>query len=130
MSCCIIAALLFAHFMAMLRRWAVFLGVVPPDEHDNPDTLLRRIRGWLARPKVRVVVGIFVAVELFAGGTWIYVEHGTHLYRLGDQAYSAMRGQRVIYSADCGEPGERYAVRMVIDEHGKVIRSERVSARS
>lgn len=130
MSCCILAALLFAHMMAVLRRWAVFLGIVPPGEFDDPDTLLSRMRAWLARPRVRAVVGMLVAVELMAGGTWIYTQHGTHLYRLGDQAYSAMRGERVIYSEDCGRPGERYALRMVLDESGRVIRNERVSAQS
>lgn len=130
MACCILAALLIAHVTAMLRRWAVFVGVVPPGEFDDPDTLLRRIRALTARPGVRVVLGVLVAVELFAGGAWIYVEHGTHLYRLGDQTYSAMLGQRVIYSEDCGKPGARYAVRMVIDDAGRVVRRERVAARS
>lgn len=130
MSCCILAALLIAHIMAVLRRWAVFLGLVPPREYDDADTLPGRMRAWSARPKLRATLGVLVAVELLAGGTWIYAEHGTHLYRLGDQAYSAMRGERVIYSEDCGKPGERYALRMVIDESGRVIRNERVSAQS
>lgn len=130
MACCILAAILIAQIMAVLRRWAVFFGVARPGEFDDPDTLPRRIRAWLARPRVRAVVGILVAVELLTAGSWVYIEHGTHLYRLGDQAYATMRGQRVIYSADCGAPGERYAVRIVLDETGRVIRSERVAARS
>ena len=114
MACCIIAALILAQITATLRRWAVFWGLVPPGEFDDPDTLFRRIRTWLARPVVRTTVAALVVVEAGAFGGWVYVAHGDHIVRLTDQAISAMHGEQVVYAPECGKRGERRLVRIVV----------------
>jgi hypothetical protein len=120
MTCCIVAMLIIAHVMAVLRRWGIFWGVVQPVEGEDDETVFSRMRGWLALPRVRRVVLGLVAIEMVAAGSWIYTAHGTHLYRLGDQAVGAMRGQTIVYAGVCGKDGGEHTVRMVIDGHRKV----------
>lgn len=127
MACCVLAALIVAHVMAILRRWAVFWGLVRPGEYDNPDTAPRRIRSWLSRPRVRTAVRCFVVAEVAALGLWAYAAHGTHLYQWGDETLARMRGEQVVYSAVCGTDGKDYAVRLVIDSSGAVVRRDVVA---
>ena len=124
MLCCMIAALIIAHITAMVRRWLVFVGLAKPLPGEEADTLYRRIGAWLRRPKVRRFVTVAVVLELTVGGTWIGVAHGEHLYRLGDQAVGALRGQQVRYVGLCDRNGHDHTVRIVIDEHGMVSSRE------
>ena len=116
MTCCIIAMLIIAHVMATLRRWGVFWGVLRPVEGEDADTIFRRMRGWLARPAVRMAVLGVVAIEAVAVGSWIYFAHGAHIQQLGDQAIGALRGQTVVYADVCDRNGHSRTVRMVIKE--------------
>ena len=43
MACCLIAAFLVAQAMAMLRRWAVFWGLMPVPAGEVADTIFTRI---------------------------------------------------------------------------------------
>jgi hypothetical protein len=120
MACCIVAALILAHLTALLRRWAVFWGLITPGEYDDPDTIVRRVRTWLRRPDIRRFARIAVAFELTALGLWAGIAHGEHLYRLGDQALGRMRGERVIYAAECNGTKQNLATRLVIAADGSV----------
>lgn len=121
MACCILAALIFAHFMAMVRRWGVFWGLVRPDEYDSPDTALRRLRGFLARPRVRIVAGGLLALEIAALSAWAWTAHGTHFYRLADEMLGKVHGQTIVYNDMCGSNESAVAVRMAFDAHGRLL---------
>ena len=79
MACCLFAAFLFAQCMAMLRRWGMFWGLIRIPQDEIADTFYTRLAAWLARPSVRRVAAVLLAVELAGVGAWVYVEHGAHL---------------------------------------------------
>ena len=114
MVCCLIAAFLVAQFVAMIRRWGVFWGVVTPRPGEDADTVFRRLRGWFARPTVRRTAFALAAVELALLGGWTYIEHGAHLYRIADQAMGKLRGQTIIYAGLCSPGSKEAGVRIVI----------------
>lgn len=115
MLCCMIAALIFAHVVATVRRWGIFWGVVSPHEWENPETVYARIGAWLARPKVkRAVFGVAMA-EFAALAGWIYVAHGTHVYQFGDQTLARLRGEDIVYTEVCGLNGKDRMVRVVLN---------------
>jgi hypothetical protein len=114
MACCIIATLLLAQFIAMLRRWGVFWGVVQPRDYEDSETIYQRIKGWFARPAVRRTAFALAAIELAMVGGWTYVEHGAHMYRIADQAIGKLRGQTIIYAGLCSEDSKETGVRIVI----------------
>ena len=114
MACCLIAAFLVAQFVAMVRRWGLFWGVVRPREGEEADTIYRRIRGWFARPAVRRTAFVLAAAELAVLGGWVYTEHGAHLYRIADQAVGRLRGQTIIYAGLCSADSKEAGVRIVI----------------
>lgn len=120
MLCCMIAALIMAHITAIVRRWAVFFGLVRPLPGEDADTLYRRITAWLRRPRVRRWVAVACVLEVTLGSGWIAMAHGQHLYRLGDQAVGALRGQQVRYVGLCNPAGGDRYVRIVVDAHGMV----------
>ena len=120
MACCIVAAMILAHIMATVRRWAVFVGLARPFEGEDADTIYRRIRAWLARPRVRTVVTALIALEIGMFGSWVYFAHGTHLYRLADQTQGAMRGQTIVYAGVCDRSGAERVSRIVFED-GRVI---------
>jgi hypothetical protein len=70
MACCLIAAFLVAQAMAMLRRWAVFWGLMPVPEGEVADTIFTRIAAVLRRPRVRMTVAALLMVELAGVGSW------------------------------------------------------------
>ncbi len=114
MACCIIAAFLLAQFVAMIRRWGVFWGVVKADPGEDADTVFRRIRIWFARPAVRRTAFVLAAVELVVLGGWAYTEHGAHLYRIADQAAGRLRGETIVYAGLCSPSSKEAGVRIVI----------------
>lgn len=126
MTCCIVAALILAHIMATVRRWAVFWGLAKPREGEDVDTIYRRMRAWLARPQVRMVVTALIALEIGAFGSWVYFAHGTHLYRLADETVGAMRGQTIVYAGVCDRNGADRVSRIVFED-GRVIARQDVS---
>lgn len=99
--------LTFAQVIVVLRRWAVFWGLVRAVEGENAGTAYRRLRIWLARPRVRAAVIGLVAMEMVAAGSWIYTVHGTHLYRLGDEWVAMLRGQTIVYVGVCSKDGSQ-----------------------
>ncbi|MES2302074.1 MAG: hypothetical protein V4521_08400 [Pseudomonadota bacterium] len=119
-----IAALIMAHITAMVRGWLVFLGLVRPRPGEDADTIFRRLKTVLRRPKVRRFVALAVALELSVGGTWVGVAHGEHLYRLGDQAVGALQGETIRYVGLCDRTGGDGMVRIAIDRHGAVSSRE------
>jgi hypothetical protein len=116
MTCCIVAMLIIAHVMAVLRRWGVFWGILRPVEGEDTGTVFGLIRSWLARPRVRMAAIALVAIEATAAGSWIYFEHGRHLYQLGDQAIGRLHGQTIVYSDVCDKSGTSRTLRVVIAE--------------
>ena len=120
MACCIIAAMILAQIAETIRRWAVFWGLARPYEGEDADTFLRRLRGWLARPGVRLAVTALVALEIGAFSSWVYFAHGEHLYRLADQTVGAMRGQTIVYAGVC-DRSRTHAAR----EWGRALRGRR-----
>ncbi|MES2492897.1 MAG: hypothetical protein V4579_06400 [Pseudomonadota bacterium] len=116
MACCIIAAFILAQIMETLRRWGVFWGVVRPLEGEAADTLYHRARAWFARPRVRAAVMAVVVVELAALGSWVYVAHRTHLYRLADQTAGSLRGQTIVYAGTCDRTGQERVTRIVLQD--------------
>lgn len=124
MTCCIVAALILAHIMATVRRWAVFWGLAKPAEGEDADTIYRRLRTWLARPRVRMVVTALIALEIGAFGSWVYFAHGTHLYRLADQTAGAMRGQTIVYAGVCDRSGAERVSRIVFEDGRVIARQE------
>lgn len=117
MACCLIAAFLVAQAMAMLRRWAVFWGLMSVPEGEVADTIFTRIAAVLRRPRVRMAVAALLVVELAGVGIWLYRDHGTHIVQLADIGWSRLHGQHVVYAAMCGMNGEQ-SVRLVIDADG------------
>lgn len=115
MLCCMIAALIFAQIVAVVRRWGIFWGVVAPHEWENPETVFNRVSTWLARPKVRRAVFAVAAAEFALLGGWVYFAHGTHLYQLGDQALGSLRGEHIVYAGVCGRDGKDRTVRIVVN---------------
>lgn len=115
MLCCMIAALIFAQIVAVVRRWGVFWGVVRPHEWENPETVLDRLAAWFARPTVRRAVFAVAAIEFAVLGGWVYAAHGTHIYQLSDQALGTLRGQEIIYAGVCGRDGKDRVVRIVVN---------------
>lgn len=119
--CCILVAILMAQISATLRRWGIFWGVVRPEPDEVADTLLKRIRSCLALPKARAVVFAVVAIETVVAGSWVYTAHGSHLYRLGDQAVGWATGREVVYAPVCTPKGRDRYVRMVLDREGGTL---------
>jgi hypothetical protein len=117
MACCLIAAFLVAQAMAMLRRWAMFWGLMPVPEGEVADTAFTRIAAWLRRPRVRAGITALLLVELTGVGVWLYVDHGAHIAQLADIGWSRLHGQHVVYADMCGMDGQQ-SVRLVIDEQG------------
>ena len=122
MACCLIAAFLVAQAMEMLRRWAVFWGLMPVPEGEVPDTAYTRLAAWARRPRVRLALGALLVAELTGAGTWAYVAHGTHIAQLADIGWSRLHGERVVYAGICGPRGD-VALRLVIDDAGVPHRS-------
>lgn len=120
MLCCMIAALIMAHITAAVRRWLVFLGLARPQQGEASHTVFTRLRDWLRRPMAKRLVASALAVELIAGGSWVGVAHGAHLYRLGDQALGALNGERVHYVGVCDKTGKDRMMRVAIDRGGTV----------
>lgn len=114
MTCCIIAMLIIAHVTAMIRRWGMFWGLVRIPEGVEIDTAWQRLMRWLARPGVRMAMAALIALETAAVGGWLYVEHGAHIYQIGDTALGRVRGETIVYSQVCGPDGESRTVRLVI----------------
>ncbi|HUD93556.1 hypothetical protein [Sphingobium sp.] len=117
MACCLIAAFLIAQAMAMLRRWAVFWGLMPVPEGEVADTIFIRISAFLRRPRVRMAAIALLLVELAGVGAWLYYDHGTHIAQLADIGWSRLHGQHVVYADMCGMNGGQ-SVRLVIDADG------------
>lgn len=69
MICCIIAAYLYARMVAMLRRWAIYWGIVRrgPFERDLP-TLCDNLRGKGPRPALSTLCLTAAIVAL--ASTW------------------------------------------------------------
>jgi hypothetical protein len=114
MVCCLIAAFLVAQFVAMVRRWGIFWGVVQSREHEDSDTIYRRIKIWFAHPTVRRTAFALAAIELAVLGGWTYTEHGAHLYRIADQAVGKLRGQTILYVGLCSPNSSEMGTRVVI----------------
>lgn len=115
MACCLIAAFLVAQMMAMLRRWAVFWGLIPVPQGEVADTVFTRLSVWLRRPRVRIGIVALLAAELVGVGGWLYSAHGAHIVQLADIGWSRLHGQHVVYADMCGMQGEQ-SVRLVIDD--------------
>lgn len=117
--CCILIAILMAQITATMRRWGIFWGVVRAEAGEDADTMLRRVRQWLARPRVRQAVFAVMAFEAVAVGSWVYDAHGGHFYRLGDEAIGKITGHRVIYAQVCTPDGSDRYVRMALALEGQ-----------
>ena len=114
MACCVIAAFLLAQFVAMIRRWGVFWGVVNAHPGEAADTVFRHIRSWFARPAIRRTAFALAAIELAALSGWVYTEHGAHLYRIADQAAGRLRGETILYVGLCSPSSKEAGVRVII----------------
>ncbi len=123
MACCIIAAFILAQIMETVRRWGVFWGVVRPQEGEEADTIYRRVWRWFARPRVRAAMMAVVLVEFAAFGSWVYVAHGTHLYRMADQTVGSMRGQTIVYAGTCNRSGADRLTRIVLQDGPAMARN-------
>ena len=119
--CCILIAILMAQITATMRRWGIFWGVVRPEPGEEAETLLRRVRQWLARPRVRQAVFAVMAIEAVAVGSWATISHGSHLYRLGDEAIGRITGHQVIYAAVCTPEGPDKYVRVAQAPAGQTL---------
>lgn len=115
MACCVIAAFLIAQCMAMLRRWGVFWGLLAVPEGEIPDTAYTRLAAWFRQPKVRAGFACALLVELTTLGSWVYVEHGSHIAQMADVQWSRLQGRDVVYASICSQ-GEQSSVRLVLDE--------------
>ena len=62
-----------------------------------------------------------MAIEMLAVGGWAYTAHGSHLYRLGDEAIGRLTGHEVIYAAVCTPHGRDRYVRLVMDRDDRVL---------
>ena len=79
MACCLIAAFLLAQFVAMLRRWGMFWGIVPIPAGEVVDTVFTRLGAWCARPEIKRAIALLIVIECGAVASWIYFGHGTHI---------------------------------------------------
>lgn len=104
-----------AQISITIRRWGVFWGVVRPEPGEEADTLISRIRNALRQPWLKTAFISLAAFEVLALGSWTYFAHGSHLYRLGDEAVGRLTGNRVIYTAVCDGEGRGSFVRLVLD---------------
>lgn len=116
-ACCLIAAFLVAQAMAMLRRWAVFWGLMPVPEGQVADTAFTRLKTWLRRPRVRIGMAALLVAELSGASLWLYLAHGAHIAQEADIVWSRLHGQHVIYADICGPKGGD-SVRMIVDAQG------------
>lgn len=116
MACCIIAAFLFAQFMAMLRRWGMFWGLVPVPQGVVADTAFTRVAAFVRRPLVRAALAALLLVELGVAGSWLYVEHGTHIAEEADIAWSSLQGERIVYAGLCSGTGYNARARIVLSQ--------------
>ncbi|GAC1577079.1 MAG: hypothetical protein NVS3B5_08970 [Sphingomicrobium sp.] len=114
-ACCILIAIILTQIAATVRRWGIFWGVVRPEAGEIHDTLAQRVRQWLSLPRVKSAVFAVAALELVGVGSWAYVAHGSHLYRLGDVAIGHLVGREVVYVGVCNRSGDDRYVRLVID---------------
>jgi len=101
----------------MLRRWAVFWGLMPVPENEVADTIYTRLAAWLRRPRVRIGIAALLCAELTGAGIWLYTAHGTHIAQLADIGWSRLHGERVVYAGICGPKGDT-TLRLVIDDAG------------
>jgi hypothetical protein len=122
MACCVLAAFLIAQMWATLRRWGVFWGIVPRMETDAAETVFTRIRDVLATPRAKIVVAGLLAAELVTVGGWVYTRHGTHIYQIADQSWSALHGQHVVYVGLCKPNGSDGSVRVVLADAPATVR--------
>lgn len=109
MACCVIAAFLLAQFVAMLRRWAMFWGLIPVPAGEDVDTIFRRLSGWMARRDVRLALGTLVVVEFAMLGGWIYLDHGAHMLNAARDVRAGIARQGDFYADLCSEAYRRLA---------------------
>lgn len=121
MVCCLIAAFLVAQFVAMLRRWGMFWGLVAIPEGVQMDTAFSRAARVLARPAVRRTVLVALLVELAVGGAWLYTEHGSHIAEEVDIAWSALHNEQVAYVGLCTGNDADVRVRVVLNDAGRQL---------
>ena len=115
MACCVIAAFLLGQLVAMLRRWGIFFGVVTPNRYeDGGNTLLAWSRRRLANPTLRRGLGAALMIEIGLMGAWVYQAHGAHLYRLADESWSRLHGERIVYVGVCTPQSDDSYVRLVL----------------
>jgi hypothetical protein len=100
----------------MVRRWGMYWGLVQVPQGVEFDTAFQQMRRWLARPIARKAVTALVVLEMSVFGGWLTLEHGQHLYQIGDQAIGDLRGQKIVYANICGSHGTRF-VRLVFTGH-------------
>lgn len=115
MACCLIAVFLVAQLVAMLRRWAVFWGVLPVPDGETPDTAMTRMAAFLARPRIRQGVAALIACELVLLGGWVTLAHGDHIAELADIGWSRIHGEQVVYAGICNSEGDR-RLRLVLND--------------
>jgi len=116
MACCIVAAFLVAQLMALLRRCGVFWGLLPTPAGEVADTAYTRLAAWARKPAIRPAIAAALALELGAGGAWLYVEHGRHIAKEADIAGSWLCGEWAAIAAACSETGDRIGTRPVFIE--------------
>lgn len=121
MVCCLIAAFLVAQFVAMLRRWGMFWGLITIPQGVHMDTAYTRAARVLARPMVRRTVLAGLLVELTVGGAWLYTEHGTHIAEEVDIAWSALHDEQVAYVGLCTGDNADARVRVVLKNTGRQL---------
>ncbi|MCV2219143.1 hypothetical protein [Thauera sp. Sel9] len=82
MGCCIFAVMIVGQIFEGWRRLKRFFGLAADDFDDlrlGGPSLSERLRGWLRRPALRVVLGMVLAGEAVALGYWVETEHGEHV---------------------------------------------------
>ena len=118
MACCVIAAFILAQFVATLRRWGVFWGLVEPEGDEAANTLSAKLRAFFFSDRGRRVVRGVVALEFVALSAWLTVFHGEHLYELADIGLSRLEGKHVIYAGLCQPDGAATRTRIVLEDLG------------
>jgi hypothetical protein len=121
MVCCLIAAFLVAQFVAMLRRWGMFWGLIAVPKGVQMETAYSRAARVLARPFVRQTVLAALLIELTVGGAWLYTEHGTHIAEEVDIAWSALYDEQVVYVGLCTGNDADVRVRVVLNDSGRQL---------
>ncbi|MFN3817719.1 hypothetical protein [Blastomonas sp.] len=121
MVCCLIAAFLVAQFVAMLRRWGMFWGLITIPQGVQMDTAYSRVARVLAKPAVRRTVLATLLVELTVGSAWLYTEHGTHIAEEVDIAWSALHDEQVAYVGLCKGDDADVRVRVVLNDTGRQL---------